>query len=71
MTREFNSSVSTHSAPPQSLLFPNRTYGTRMQTPGAPAVPQVALDPGFRAMASTDRMIGAFVAAHDKMMSGR
>lgn len=49
---------------------PNGLFGTDRQTPGMPAVPQTSLDPAFRDAARRDRLIAAFISAHDKSNRG-
>lgn len=46
---------------------PNGFFGTDRQTPGMPVIPQTSLNPAFRDAAKRDRLIAAFVSAHDKI----
>jgi hypothetical protein len=60
-----NPGASPAQPPPLDSVFgPNR------QTLGVPAFPQITLDESFRAAASRDPMIWAFVTATDKMNKG-
>ena len=71
------SSVAVYfSTQPQSSTSPYQqqqqlVFGMNPQIPGSKPFPEVTLDPSFRAAASNDAMISAFVQAMDKMAAGK